>query len=63
MKKIIAKYVLLIVVTFAASIFIYEYVMENKPIDTEADLLYTQTQSEGQYLSNTNYTIDNNFDY
>ena len=59
MKKIIAKYVLLIVVTFAASIFIYEYIMANKPIDTETDLLYAQTQSEKQYLSNTNYTIDN----
>ena len=59
MKKIIAKYVLLIVVTFAASIFIYEYIMANKPIDTETDLLYAQTQSERQYLSNTNYTIDN----
>ena len=59
MKKIIAKYVLLIIVTFAASIFIYEYVMANKPIDTESDIIYLQNQSEQQYLSNTNYTIDN----
>ena len=59
MKKIIAKYVLLIIVTFAASIFIYEYVMSNTPIDTESDILYTQNQIEAQMLSNTNYTIDN----
>lgn len=59
MKKLIAKYVLLIIVTFAASIYIYEYIMANKPVDTEADLLYTQKQSENEYLSNINYTIDN----
>ncbi len=59
MKKIIAKYVLLIIVTFAASIFIYEYVMSNTPINTESDILYTQNQIETQMLSNTNYTIDN----
>ncbi len=59
MKKIIAKYVILIVVTFAASIFIYEYIMANKPINTESDILYLQSQKEAQYLSNTNYTIDN----
>ena len=59
MKKIIAKYVLLIIVTFATSIFIYEYVMSNTPINTESDILYTQNQIETQMLSNTNYTIDN----
>ena len=59
MKKIIVKYVILIVVTFAASIFIYKYVMANTPIDTESDIFYVQNQSEKQYLSNTNYTIDN----
>ncbi len=59
MKKIIAKYVLLIIVTFAASIFIYEYVMSNTPINTESDILYTQNQIETQMLSNTNYTIEN----
>lgn len=59
MKRIIAKYVGLIVVTFALSIGIYEYVEANKPIDTEADLLYTQNQLEQQYLNNTNFTIDN----
>ena len=58
MKKIIAKYILLIVITFAISIYIYEYVMSNKPIDTEEDILYLQSQTQNQYLSNTNYTID-----
>ena len=59
MKKIIAKYVILIVVTFAASIFIYKYVMDNNPVNTENDLIYLQSQTEEQMLSNTNYTIDN----
>ena len=59
LKKIIAKYIILIVFTFAISIFIYEYIMENKPIDTENDIFAVQNQSEVQYLSNTNYTIDN----
>lgn len=58
MKKIIAKYILLIVITFAISIYIYEYVMSNKPIDTDEDILYLQSQTQNQYLSNTNYTID-----
>ena len=59
MKKLIMKYVILIILTFAASIFIYEYVMENEPIETEDDIFYLQNQSEIQYLSNTNYTIEN----
>lgn len=59
MKKIIAKYIILIVVTFAASIYIYEYVMSNEAIDTEIDTLYQQAQTESQILSNTNFTIDN----
>lgn len=59
MKKLIAKYLILIFVTCMASIFIYEYVMANTPIDTEDDLLYTQAQIQQQYLSNTNYTIEN----
>lgn len=59
LKKIIAKYIILIVLTFAASIFIYEYVMENKPIDTENDIFAVQHESEMQYLSNTDYTLDN----
>ena len=59
MKKIIMKYLFLIVVTFAASIFIYEYVMENDPIETESDIFYTQNQRANELLSNTNFTIDN----
>ena len=58
MKKIIAKYLILIIITFAVSIFIYEYVMDNKPIDTESDIFAVQHESEMQYLSNTNYTIE-----
>ena len=59
MKKIIAKYVFLIIFTFAASILIYEYIMNNEAIGTENDILYMQSQTESQILSNTNFTIDN----
>ena len=59
MKRIITKYVLLILVTFAASIYIYNYIEANTPIDTESNLIYLQSQTESQYLSNTNFTIDN----
>lgn len=59
MKKIIFKYVLLIVVTFAASIFIYEYIQKSTPVDTEYDILSHQKDLENQYLANTNYTLDN----
>ena len=59
MKKIIIKYVVLIIVTFGISICIYNHVEINKPIDTENDLLSLQSQKEEQYLNNTNYTVDN----
>ena len=59
MKKIIAKYIFLIVLTFAASIFIYEYIMNNETVNTEDDILTIQAGYESQILSNTNYTIDN----
>lgn len=59
MKKIILKYVLLIVVTFTASIFIYEYVEKSTPIETETDILTYQRDLENTNLSNTNYTLDN----
>lgn len=59
MKKIILKYVLLIAVTFAASIFIYEYIEKSTPIETETDILTYQRDLENTNLSNTNYTLDN----
>ena len=59
MKKIILKYILLIVVTFAASIFIYEYIEKSTPIETETDILTYQRDLENTNLSNTNYTLDN----
>ncbi len=59
MKKIIFKYVLLIVVTFAASIFIYEYIQKSTAVDTEYDVLSYQKDLENQHLANTNYTLDN----
>ena len=59
MKKIILKYVLLIAATFAASIFIYEYIEKSTPIETETDILTYQRELENTNLSNTNYTLDN----
>lgn len=59
MKKIFTKYIILLVVTFAISIFIYNYVEASTPVDTEKDLLVLQHEKEEEYLSNTNYSIDN----
>ena len=44
MKKIIIKYLLLIIVTFAASIFIYNYIMDNEAVNTEKDVLTLQAE-------------------
>ena len=44
MKKIIIKYLLLIIVTFATSIFIYNYIMDNEAVNTEKDVLTLQAE-------------------
>lgn len=59
MKKIFIKYILLIVITFGASIWIYNYIEANTPIETENDIISVQTNLEGSYLSDTHYSIDN----
>lgn len=59
MKRIITKYIILILVTFLISILIYNYIESFKSIDTEKDILVTQKEKENSYLQNTNYTLDN----
>ena len=59
MKKRLLKYVFLIIITFIISILIYNYVESFKPINTEKDILIYQKSKEKEYLSNTNYTLDN----
>ena len=59
MKKRFLKYVFLIIITFLVSIFIYNYVESFKPINTEEDILIYQKNKENEYLSNTNYSLDN----
>lgn len=59
MKRLLAKYVVLILVTFGISILIYNYVEASTAVDTEADLLTVQKQKEDSYLNNTNFSIDN----
>lgn len=59
MRKLLVKYVILIIITFAISIFIYNYIESFKPIDTEEDSLIVQDKKEKKFLKNTSYTIDN----
>ena len=59
MKKRLFKYVFLIVVTFLISISIYNYVESFSPIHTEEDVLIYQKNKENEYLSNTNFSLEN----
>lgn len=59
MKRTVSKYILLIILTFIASIWIYEYIEKSKPIETENDILVYQKEIENNRLSDTNYTIEN----
>ena len=59
MSKRLIKYVFLILITFLISILIYNYVESFKPIHTDEDILVYQKNKENEYLSNTNYSLDN----
>lgn len=52
------KYILLVLFAFAASILIYEYVEANEPIETEGDILLEQQALENEFLSSTDYSIN-----
>lgn len=58
MRKFFVKYIVLLIITFAISILIYNYVEASTTVDTEKDLLTVQLAKEKKYLSNTNYSID-----
>ena len=53
------KYLLLIIVTILASIIIYNYIEENKPVKKMEDLLKIQGDADKDILGDTNYTIEN----
>ncbi|MBR2840506.1 MAG: aryl-sulfate sulfotransferase [Bacilli bacterium] len=59
MKKLLFKYLFLIVLTFFISILIYNYIESFKPIENESDVLKIQEEKEKEFLKNTSYTIDN----
>lgn len=59
MRKLLLKYMFLIVLTFFVSILIYNYIESFKPIDNESDILKIQENKENKFLKNTSYTIDN----
>ena len=59
MKKRVFKYFFLIIITFLISILIYNYVESFDPIHTDEDILIYQKNKENEYLSNTNYSLDN----
>lgn len=59
MKKRLLKYVFLVFFTFIISILIYNYVESFDPVHTDEDILVYQKNKENEYLSNTNYSLDN----
>lgn len=52
------KYILLVIFAFAASILIYEYVEANEEIAIEDDILIYQQTLENEFLSKTDYSIN-----
>ncbi len=52
------KYILLIILTFALSIFIYYYVNASKEVEKKEDILITQNNIDTNIMSNTSYTIE-----
>ena len=59
MKKILLKYVFLVVITFLISINMYSYIGSFTSVSSEEDVLIAQKQKEDAFLSNTNYQLDN----
>lgn len=59
MKKVFTKYIILIIITFITSVFIYNYVESFKPVKDEEDIFLTQKYKEESYLKNTDYTLEN----
>lgn len=59
MRKVFTKYIILIVITFITSIFIYNYVESFKSINDEKDIFLSQKNKEDSYLKNTDYTLEN----
>ena len=53
------KYLLLVIVTILASVFIYNYVEENTPVDDMENLLKIQNNINNEILNDTNYSIEN----
>lgn len=53
------KYLILIVITILASVWIYEYIEAAQPVDIEEDIIAYQKNRETEILANTNYSIDN----
>lgn len=59
MKKSILKFIILIIATCLCSIVIFYHVERAKEVTKTEDILITQANLESEFLSNTNYTLDN----
>lgn len=57
--KTYQKFIMLIIIACAASIFIYYKVDKAKPVKKNSDILITQNKAEEKFLEKTDYTIDN----
>ena len=53
------KYLILIIVTILASIFIYNFIEENTNVKTKKSISEAQANIEKEITSNTNYSINN----
>ncbi|MBR2833165.1 MAG: aryl-sulfate sulfotransferase [Bacilli bacterium] len=53
------KYLILILVTVLTSVFVYDYIEENKPVVVNDNLFKTQSDVEEKILNDNNYSISN----
>lgn len=59
MKKLLFKYVVLVILTFFVSILIYNYIESFKPVETEKDVLLFQHTIENEIFNGDAPTIEN----
>ena len=58
MKKMVLKFVILIIATCLCSILIFYHVERAKPVEVIPDILNTQYALETEFLADNNYTLD-----
>ncbi|MEG0026165.1 MAG: aryl-sulfate sulfotransferase [Bacilli bacterium] len=59
MKKMVFKFIILIISACLCSVFVFYHVERAKPAPIIPDILQSQNEFENDFINNTNYTIDN----